>query len=142
MRGKRVLFSTGTDEHGLKVASMTATLCDQSPSLTCARGTLHGDSGVCVCGVCLWAQVQEAAAAAGMEPGDFCDAISQRFRDAFEAFAIEPTDFVRTTEPRHHKVHERQQSCVAAPPWFTRRDRSPNNRPPQHCGNISVNVAT
>ena len=72
---------------------------------------------VCVCGVCLGAQVQEAAAAAGMEPGDFCDAISQRFRDAFEAFAIEPTDFVRTTEPRHHKVHERQQSCVAAPPF-------------------------
>lgn len=54
MRGKRVLFSTGTDEHGLKVASMTATLCDQSPSLTCARGTLHGDSGVCVCVVCAW----------------------------------------------------------------------------------------
>ncbi|XP_071798311.1 methionine--tRNA ligase, mitochondrial-like [Asterias amurensis] len=58
------IFSTGTDEHGLKV--------------------------------------QQAASLAGKEPLEFCDKVSQEFRRLFNSSYIQYTDYIRTTEKRHH----------------------------------------
>ncbi len=56
-----VLFSTGTDEHGLKIQK----------------------------------------AASPNDPLQFCDTISQRFKDLAKISGIGNTDFIRTTEERH-----------------------------------------
>lgn len=58
-----VLFSTGTDEHGLKI--------------------------------------QQAAQSLNQEPAQFCDSVSETFRQAFNDCEISYTDFVRTTDHRH-----------------------------------------
>jgi methionyl-tRNA synthetase len=62
--GYDVMFLTGTDEHGQKVA--------------------------------------KSAAAAGMEPQEFTDKVSQNFRDLADFMNFSHDDFIRTTEPRHH----------------------------------------
>ena len=46
-------------------------------------------------------KVQKSAAAAGMEPQDFVDQVSQRFRDLGEIMGLSNDDFIRTTEDRH-----------------------------------------
>ena len=46
-------------------------------------------------------KVQKSAAAAGMEPQDFVDQVSQRFRDLGEVMGLSNDDFIRTTEDRH-----------------------------------------
>ncbi len=61
--GRKVLFLTGTDEHGQKV--------------------------------------EKSAQAAGMDPLDFCNRVSQRFRDLGNVLNFSNDDFIRTTEPRH-----------------------------------------
>ena len=61
--GRRVLFLTGTDEHGQKV--------DKSARL------------------------------AGVAPQEFCDRVSQNFRDMNVLMNISLDQFIRTTEPRH-----------------------------------------
>ncbi|EJW87886.1 hypothetical protein WUBG_01206, partial [Wuchereria bancrofti] len=60
------LFTTGTDEHGLKI--------------------------------------QQTATTAGCDPQRYCDDISDKFKDLFRAFGIQPNDFIRTTETRHKEV--------------------------------------
>ncbi|EFO26242.2 methionyl-tRNA synthetase [Loa loa] len=60
------LFTTGTDEHGLKI--------------------------------------QQTATAAGCDPQSYCDNMSDKFKDLFCAFGIQPNDFIRTTETRHKEV--------------------------------------
>ena len=50
------------------------------------------------------AQIQDAAAAAGTSPQQFCDGISASFRALFDDYGISYTDFIRTTEPRHKEV--------------------------------------
>ncbi|HEY8285670.1 MAG TPA: methionine--tRNA ligase [Chloroflexota bacterium] len=49
-------------------------------------------------------KVARAAAAAGVSPYEYVTRISDTFRDAWTQFGIEPSDFIRTTEPRHMKV--------------------------------------
>ncbi|KAI8925200.1 tRNA synthetases class I (M)-domain-containing protein, partial [Entophlyctis helioformis] len=67
-KGTATLFSTGTDEHGLKI--------------------------------------QEAAEAANIDPQAFCDRISGTFKTLFDSASVAPTDFIRTTEPRHYAAVE------------------------------------
>lgn len=61
--GRRVMFLTGTDEHGQKV--------------------------------------DKSARAAGIDPQEFCDRVSQNFRDMNVLMNISNDQFIRTTEPRH-----------------------------------------
>ena len=49
-------------------------------------------------------KIFQAARAAGVDSQDFCDRISQRFRDAWDALAVANDDFIRTTEERHKEV--------------------------------------
>ncbi|XP_066967316.1 methionine--tRNA ligase, mitochondrial [Macrobrachium rosenbergii] len=72
---KKTLFSTGTDEHGLKV--------------------------------------QQSAANKGVHPLEFCNEISQKFRNLFDAANIGYTHYVRTVEERHvNAVHHFFQTIV------------------------------
>ncbi|CAD6566918.1 MAG: methionyl-tRNA synthetase [Tremellales sp. Tagirdzhanova-0007] len=65
---RKVIFTTGTDEHGLKI--------------------------------------QQAAAAKGIQEEDFCSGVSQTFRDLAALANISYTDFIRTSERRHHDAVE------------------------------------
>ena len=49
-------------------------------------------------------KIFQAARAAGVDSQAFCDRISQRFRDAWDALAVANDDFIRTTEDRHKEV--------------------------------------
>jgi methionyl-tRNA synthetase len=49
-------------------------------------------------------KVAEAAAAAGLEPQQFCDRVVQHFKDAWEKLSIDNSDFIRTTQDRHVKA--------------------------------------
>lgn len=49
-------------------------------------------------------KIFQAARAAGVDSQAFCDRISQRFRDAWDALAVANDDFIRTTEERHKEV--------------------------------------
>ncbi len=66
--GRRVLFLTGTDEHGQKV--------------------------------------DKSARAAGVDPQQFCDRVSQNFRDMNTLMNISNDQFIRTTEPRHIRASQ------------------------------------
>jgi methionyl-tRNA synthetase len=60
-------------------------------------------------------KVQQAAAAAGMEPLEFADSIAPRFRDLWKSLDIANDDFIRTTEPRHRAaVEEVLRRCYEA----------------------------
>jgi len=59
------VFSTGTDEHGLKI--------------------------------------QQASQLSNQAPAQFCDSVSETFRQTFDECEISYTDFIRTTEDRHIK---------------------------------------
>lgn len=48
-------------------------------------------------------KVADSAAAQGMDPQAWCDAMEPAFREAWDLLNISYTDFVRTTEPRHAK---------------------------------------
>lgn len=64
--GHRVMFVTGTDEHGQKV--------------------------------------DKSARAAGVDPQEFCDRVSQNFREMDVLMNISNDQFIRTTEPRHTRA--------------------------------------
>ncbi len=49
-------------------------------------------------------KVQQSARARGIDPQQFCDEISQQFRDLCAKLDISNDDFIRTTEPRHKTV--------------------------------------
>ena len=49
-------------------------------------------------------KVQESAEKAGVAPLEFCDRVSQNFRDLAPAMNYSIDDFIRTTEPRQHKA--------------------------------------
>jgi methionyl-tRNA synthetase len=49
-------------------------------------------------------KIDRSAREKGLEPQAFVDEISARFRDAWPKLLCEPSDFLRTTEPRHKKV--------------------------------------
>ena len=47
-------------------------------------------------------KVQRAAEAQGITPQELADRNAERFREAWAELEISNTDFIRTTEPRHH----------------------------------------
>lgn len=49
-------------------------------------------------------KVEKSAAAAGKSPIEFCDQVSQRFRELAEFMNFSNDDFIRTTEERHKKA--------------------------------------
>ena len=59
-------------------------------------------------------KIFQAAREAGMDPQQFCDRISQRFRDAWQVLDISHDDFIRTTEERHKAVVRRILEAVHA----------------------------
>ncbi|MCY4605582.1 MAG: class I tRNA ligase family protein, partial [Gemmatimonadetes bacterium] len=59
-------------------------------------------------------KIYQAAAEAGIDPQQFCDRISQRFRDAWQVLDISHDDFIRTTEERHKAVVRRILEAVHA----------------------------
>ena len=49
-------------------------------------------------------KIQRSAEKAGMKPKEFCDQISQTFKDLSKTLNLSNTDFIRTTEDRHKKT--------------------------------------
>ena len=49
-------------------------------------------------------KIQRAAENKNIEPLEFCDQISQTFRDLSKTLNLSNTDFIRTTEERHKKT--------------------------------------
>ncbi|KAL7746966.1 methionyl-tRNA synthetase [Sorochytrium milnesiophthora] len=49
-------------------------------------------------------KIQQAADRSGMPPQQFCDGISQKFRDIFDQSQVQYTRFIRTSEPQHKKA--------------------------------------
>ena len=49
-------------------------------------------------------KIQRAAENKNIDPLDFCDQISQTFRDLSKTLNLSNTDFIRTTEERHKKT--------------------------------------
>ena len=49
-------------------------------------------------------KIQRSAEKAGKEPKEFCDKISQTFKDLSKTLNLSNTDFIRTTEDRHKKT--------------------------------------
>lgn len=48
-------------------------------------------------------KVMQSAEAAGTSPEEWVDGIAARFRDTWARLGISNDDFIRTTEPRHHR---------------------------------------
>jgi methionyl-tRNA synthetase len=51
-------------------------------------------------------KMQQTAIAEGLAPQALADRNSQRFRDMMVALNVSQDDFIRTTEPRHHRASE------------------------------------
>jgi methionyl-tRNA synthetase len=49
-------------------------------------------------------KVEKAAADAGMPPQEFCDQVSQAFRELTVTMGVSNDAFIRTTEPRHYEA--------------------------------------
>ncbi|KAI8869862.1 hypothetical protein GQ42DRAFT_163149 [Ramicandelaber brevisporus] len=49
-------------------------------------------------------KIQNAAKAANMPPQQFCDQITVAFKELFDRANIGYSDYLRTTQPRHHKA--------------------------------------
>src|SRR5437879_242545 len=49
-------------------------------------------------------KVAKSAREAGVDPQEFCDRVSQNFREMTQLLNISNDDFIRTTEPRHIKA--------------------------------------
>ena len=49
-------------------------------------------------------KIQRSAEKEGQEPKEFCDQISQTFKDLSKTLNLSNTDFIRTTEDRHKKT--------------------------------------
>ncbi|XP_051274911.1 methionine--tRNA ligase, mitochondrial [Dicentrarchus labrax] len=49
-------------------------------------------------------KIQQAAEAAGKDPLIFCTDVSERFKHLFSSCNISYTDYIRTTEQRHHEA--------------------------------------
>ena len=49
-------------------------------------------------------KIQRSAEKVGKEPKEFCDQISQTFKDLSKTLNLSNTDFIRTTEDRHKKT--------------------------------------
>lgn len=49
-------------------------------------------------------KVMQSAEAAGVTPQEWVDGIAERFRTTWDRLSISRDDFMRTTEPRHHRA--------------------------------------
>jgi len=49
-------------------------------------------------------KVQRAAEANGVSPKEWADQVVERFKEAWSLLGISNDDFIRTTEPRHHRA--------------------------------------
>ena len=52
-------------------------------------------------------KIVQAAQAAGVSPGEYVDRISSMFRDTWPLLAIQPDNFIRTTDPVHIRTVQR-----------------------------------
>ena len=59
-------------------------------------------------------KVEKSAAAAGVAPQAFADRVSQNFRDLLPELNFTNDDFIRTTEPRHHRACQALWQALAA----------------------------
>ncbi len=64
-----------------------------------------------VCKLC-GCQIQDAAAAANLDPKLFCDRVSASFKTLFDAYNISYTDYIRTTDERHKEVSACDRVCL------------------------------
>ena len=62
-------------------------------------------------------KVEQAAAAAGIDPQTFTDRVSADFRAMTDAMGVSYDDWIRTTEPRHKRPAP--NSGAASPPTAT-----------------------
>jgi methionyl-tRNA synthetase len=78
-------------------------------------------------------KVEKSAMNAGVAPLDFCDGVSQNFRDLAKAMKVTNDDFIRTTEPRHtaatqelwKRLEERGQIYLGGyQGWYSVRDEA------------------
>lgn len=59
-------------------------------------------------------KVAQSAAAAGLDPQAWVDGVAERFRAAWATLAVSYDDFIRTTEPRHHRAVAEMIRRIAA----------------------------
>ncbi len=59
-------------------------------------------------------KIERSAAAAGIPPQQFADQVSQSFRDLWKRMGITNDDFIRTTEPRHHRAVQKLFQALEA----------------------------
>ena len=64
-------------------------------------------------------KVQRSAEANGLDPQEQADIYSARFRDAWELLDISNDDFIRTTEPRHHRAVSGLMQAAYDNGWIT-----------------------
>ena len=57
-------------------------------------------------------KIARAAEAHGVSPTDWVDSMAQRFVEAWQRLEISYDDFIRTTEPRHHRAVEQFLSKI------------------------------
>lgn len=63
-------------------------------------------------------KVQRAADERGVSPLEHADATSIRFREAWDLLGISYDDYIRTTEPRHHKSVQQFMQAVYDNGWI------------------------
>jgi methionyl-tRNA synthetase len=100
LEGRRVIFATGTDEHGLKIQQAAA-------ACTSELQQYRKEQGLSSCNFPLSKLINCGT----QDCEDFTSMISAKFRKLHLDFNISNTDFIRTTEPRHQLVVD----------WFWRR---------------------
>jgi methionyl-tRNA synthetase len=57
-------------------------------------------------------KIQRAAEARGLEPKEMADRTSERFKETWRLLDIAYDDFIRTTEPRHHRAVQQLLQAV------------------------------
>ena len=57
-------------------------------------------------------KIQRAAEARGLEPKEMADRTSERFKEAWRLLNVDYDDFIRTTEPRHHRAVQQLLQAV------------------------------
>lgn len=87
LRGEAVVLSTGTDEHGLKV-QQSALAAVGSAATTSVVGSPHASNTLERNAICQ----------------AYCDGVSLEYRDMHDAFNIQYSRFVRTTDESHKRV--------------------------------------
>lgn len=50
------------------------------------------------------ANVEKKAKSLGLEPKAYCDQVAETYQTLFKQYGISNDDFIRTTEPRHHRA--------------------------------------